>query len=411
MRGGARLAWATFAIVTLSLVAAIAFSVFEARAPGTSGEGAGAPAVLGIAMFTFPVVGVLIATRKPRNPLGWILLAIGLAWEVGGGFGALYAQYGLVRHPGSLPAAAAAAVLASSVWAPGLGLITFVILLFPNGRLPSRGWLPLAWLCGLTLTVLWLALVLGPGNIREITGDASMPTASNPLGVEALRSFNAGPIFVVVALLPICLLGCALSLVRRFRRSRGQERQQLKWLAAAGGLVATLFVLSIGASFVTGQATESSGASQPLWLTILDTIGLFSFVLIPIAAGIAILRHRLYDIDLIINRTLVYGTLTVVLAVTYAVTVALAGTILKGSDIVTAGATLAVAALFQPLRRRIQGFIDRRFYRQKYDAARTAEVFSSLLREEVDLDAMRAHLLGAVHQTMQPRHVSVWLRS
>jgi hypothetical protein len=134
-------------------------------------------------------------------------------------------------------------------------------------------------------------------------------------------------------------------------------------------------------------------------------------VLIPIAAGIAILRHRLYDIDLIINRTLVYGTLTVVLAVTYAVTVALAGTILKGSDIVTAGATLAVAALFQPLRRRIQGFIDRRFYRQKYDAARTAEVFSSLLREEVDLDAMRAHLLGAVHQTMQPRHVSVWLRS
>jgi hypothetical protein len=410
-RTGPRLAWAIFAIVTLGLASTIAFSVFHAAGPQeASEEGAGAGAVLGIAMFTFPVVGVLVASRQPRNAIGWILLAIGVAWDVVGGFGSLYAQFGLLTNPGSVPGAAAAAVLASSVWAPGIGLMTFFILLFPNGRFPSRGWLPLAWVCGLTVTALWLALVLAPGNLREITGDASMPTVSNPLGVEAFRSFNAGPIFFVVAMLPICFLGCALSLVRRFRRSHGRERQQLKWLAAAGGLTASLFVASIGASFVTGQVTESTGASQPLWLTILDSIALFSFVLIPIAMGIAILRHRLYDIDLIINRALVYGALTAILVGTYAVIATLAGTIVGGSEIATAGATLSVAGLFQPLRRRIQGFIDKRFYRRKYDASQTVDAFSSRLRDEVNVEAMRLHLVEAVHETMQPRRVSVWLR-
>jgi hypothetical protein len=413
----ARLAWTTFGMVALGLVGALGLLLLNRTGERASAGGEIlALVVLGVAMLSFPVVGVLIASRQPRNTIGWILLAIGFVWEVGGALGANYVQYGLFTAPGSLPGPEAVAVLASSVWVPGLGLIgTFLVLLFPDGRLPSRRWAPLAWLCGLTLTVLWMALTFSPGTLPEITGDSSMPDVANPLGIDAVRPFTSGPIYVVLALLPVCFFGCALSLIKRFRRSHGRERQQLKWLAAAAGTTATLFFLSIGASFVTGQATESSSASQPLWLTILDTIGLFSFILIPVAIGIAVLRHRLYDIDLIINRALVYGALSAALGAVYFLGV----TVLQGlfspitgeSSLAVAGSTLVVAALFRPARTRIQSFIDRRFYRSRYDATRTVEEFSIRLRDEVDLENLSSHLLGVVEETLQPTRVSLWLRS
>jgi hypothetical protein len=204
-------------------------------------------------------------------------------------------------------------------------------------------------------------------------------------------------------------------LIKRFRRFHGRERQQLKWLAAAAGTTATLFFLSIGTAIATGQAAQSSSASQLLWLTILDTIGLFSFVLIPVAIGIAVLRHRLYDIDLIINRALVYGALSAALGAVYfpGVTVlqGLFSPITGESSLAVAGSTLVVAALFRPARARIQSFIDRRFYRSRYDAARTVEEFFIRLRDEVDLENLSSHLLGVVEETMQPSRVSLWLRS
>jgi hypothetical protein len=293
---------------------------------------------------------------------------------------------------------------------------TFLILMFPDGRLPSRRWTPLAWLCGLTLTVLWMALTFAPGSIREITGDSSMPDVANRIGIEALRAFISGPFFAVLAPLPVCFLGCALSLIIRFRRSHGRERQQLKWLAAAAGTTATFFFLSIGASLVSGQASQSSAWSQPLWLTILDNIGLFSFLLIPMAVGIAILRYRLYDIDLIINRALVYGALTAVLALVYVAGVVGVGGMVRNltgqasNNLAVAASTLGIAALFRPARSRIQSFIDRRFYRHNYDAAKTIETFSRRLRDEVELESLRSDLLGTIQETMHPAHASLWLR-
>jgi hypothetical protein len=413
----ARLARVTFGMVALGWLGALVLLLLGRTIERSSDVGEiGALVVLGGAMLSFPVVGVLIASRQPRNAIGWILLAIGFVWEVGGALGTTYVQYGFSTTPGSLPGPDVVAVLTSSLWVPGLGFIgTFLILLFPDGRLPSRRWVPLAWLCGLTLTVLWTAFTFSPGTLPEITGDSSMPDVANPLGIEALRPLASGPIYVVLALLPVCFLGCALSLIIRFRRSHGRERQQLKWLAAAAGTTATLFFLSIGASFVSGQATESSSASQPLWLTTLDTIGLFSFVLIPVAIGIAVLRHRLYDIDLIINRALVYGALSAALGAVYFLGV----TVLQGlfspitgeSSLAVAGSTLTVAALFRPARARIQSFIDRRFYRSRYDAARTVEGFTIRLRDEVDLESLSSHLLEVVQETLQPTRVSLWLRS
>jgi hypothetical protein len=210
-----------------------------------------------------------------------------------------------------------------------------------------------------------------------------------------------------IALVPIAILGCAVALIVRFRRSRGTERLQLKWLTTAAATVATIYFFAMAISFNQSWGGEDT----PYWISIVQNVAFLSFVLIPLAMAFAILRYRLYDIDLIINRTLVYGALTAILGAAYVLIVTVAGTILQGSDIVTAVATLSVAGLFRPLRRRIQGFIDRRFYRRRYDAARTMEAFTGSLRNEVDLEAMRLELLAAVHETLRPRRVSLWLKS
>jgi hypothetical protein len=217
----------------------------------------------------------------------------------------------------------------------------------------------------------------------------------------------------ILLLLPLCMLASALSLVLRYRRSGGEEREQIKWIAFAASVVGLLYLIAMVGSLTYSGPWGAAGT--PLWLGLLQQAALASFTAVPIAVGLAVLKYRLYDIDVLINRTLVYGSLTATLVVLYfggivvlqRFFVALTG---EKSTLAVVASTLVIAALFNPLRRRIQSFIDRRFYRRKYDAAKTLEAFSKKLRDETDLDALNNELVGVVRETMQPAHVSLWLR-
>jgi hypothetical protein len=343
-----------------------------------------------------PILGGLIASRRPENPYGWLWLGLGLS-------GALvqladsYAAYALVVEPGSLPAPRTVSQVLGMAWGMVLILLPFLLLLFPDGNLPSRRWRPVAW------------AVLVAGAVLLIIG-LFLPSESyrpfeNPLGVggivgEALVFISVVVVFAIF----IALILSALSLVFRYRRAGGVERQQLKWFAFA----AVLF----GGSIVFGGFLDQDLPGA--WDALFETM---TFMPLYVAVGFAILRYRLYDIDLIINRTLVYGVLTGTLALVYfggvTVTQAIFRTLTGQADqpqLAIVVSTLVIAALFNPLRRRIQSFIDRRFYRRKYDAAKTLEAFSVKLRDETDLDALSDDLVGVVRETMQPAHVSLWLR-
>ena len=223
--------------------------------------------------------------------------------------------------------------------------------------------------------------------------------------------------WIVLPLLPLCMLASALSLVLRYRRSRGEEREQIKWIAFAASVVGLLYLIAMVASVIFPSETWFA-AGSPLWLDLLEYAALLSFTAVPIAVGFAVLRYRLYNIDLLINRTLVYASLTATLALIYFGGVATTQAIFRAlttqeyqPQLAIVVSTLVIAALFNPLRRRIQSFIDRRFYRKKYDAAKTLEAFSAKLRDETDLDALNDDLVRVVQETMQPAHVSLWLRS
>ncbi len=395
-RSTARLAWVALGCSAWLVVADVALSL----ATGARGD------AVAVAMLCFPVVGALIASRQPRNAIAWIMIAVG----VGLGLSALlaiYARYALIVEPGSLPRPDIALALNAPMWVPFIGLPgTFLILLFPDGRLPSPRWRPLAWLCAIALIGSFVGIPIAPGSLA----DQGYPGISNPLGIEALRPvINA--LLVSIALIPICIVACAAALIQRFRRSHGQERLQLKWLALGAGATAVLYLTAMVPTLTLGSPWDGSG---PAWLSFLQSVAVYSFMLIPVAVGIAVLRHRLYDIDVVVNRALVYGALSACLAGTY-----LGGVLLlqqlfapltRGSDLAIAGSTLAVAALFRPLRSRIQRAVDRRFFRGRYDAAQIVETFSARLRDRVDLDALGDDLRTIVSETMQPAHVSLWLR-
>ncbi len=359
-------------------------------------------------IVVFPVTGALILGRQPRNRIGWLLQLIGLVWLVGA-FTDSYATYGLLVEPGSLPGADIAAAINGTIWAPGLGLTgTFLILLYPDGHLPSPRWRPVAWLSAVTIVAVTVAVDFLPGRLEE----SPVPDLANPIAWEAGEPALTVLIFVFLPLLPLCIVACAVGLVRRFRRSRGVERQQLKWLASAGAVVAFLYLVTM-VTVLTNDLVQFV-APRTAWVTGLQTASIYSFALLPIAIGIAILRHGLYEIDVVINRTLVYGSLTAALAGVYLVSVLLLQLVLspltRQSELAVAGSTLAVAALFGPARVRIQRIVDRRFYRNRYDAARTIDEFSDRLRHQLDLDAVGADLRTVVQESMQPAHVSLWLR-
>jgi hypothetical protein len=364
----------------------------------------------------FTLVGALVASRRPGSPIGWVSLAAGLALALFSTAGE-YAIYALVSQPGSLPGARVAAWLREWIWVPFVGLIgSFLILLFPDGRLPSRRWRLVAGLAVVALVFSSLSKAFLPGRLEETPGIA----IANPFGIEAAREVLELAGTIGFFLLPLCVVASAGSMILRFRRSRGIERQQLKWFVSAAALLAVTFAATAVPWFVvgvlSGQSTPFlSGQRAPsLALKVTQDITSITFAGLPIAAGIAILRYRLYDIDLLINRTLVYGFLTAILAAVYLGSIVLLQrvfVVLTGekSTLAVVASTLVIAALFNPLRRRIQSFIDRRFYRRKYDARKTLEAFSAKLRDETDLDALSDALVGVARETMQPEHVSLWL--
>jgi hypothetical protein len=401
-----RLIWALFGFCTAMIAVNVPMSL--AQEP-TGSWGQGSSAAYAIVVVTFPLVGLLILRRQPRNTIGWVLISIGMV----SGLGALadnYATYGLLVEPGSVPAPDVAAALNEGTWAPWIGLMgTFLILLYPDGHLPSPRWRPVGWLSAVTIVVVTIAIMFSPGTLAE----SPVPDMVNPLGSQAAEPVLTVLIIIFLPLLPLCIGACALALVLRFRRTRGIERQQLKWLATAGAVVALVYLVtmvSVMLAELTALVDERAG-----WITALQTVLTLSFVLLPVAIGVAILRHGLYQIDVIINRALVYGSLTATLAGVYLGSILLLQAVLSPltaqSDLAVAGSTLAVAAAFRPARTRIQAVVDRRFYRSRYDAARILDDFASRLRHELDLEAVGADLRAAVHDTVQPAHVSLWLRS
>jgi hypothetical protein len=405
-RVASRLAWVAFAFITLLLATTLVPPAFMPRELGWTGGEALSSALFASAMFTFPVVGALIASRRPRNAVGWILLGIALVWELIEAT-SVYIAYG-ITHPGSRPGPDIVIALTEFLWVPGVGLMgTFLLLLFPDGRLPSPRWRPLAWVSAITLILCSLTITVAPGPLIE----SELPNLENPLGIEALRAL--GPVlYVPTLLIPLCIIGCAASLVWRMRRSRAAERLQLKWLAAAAGTSAVAYLIAM----ITSIPFEWGTPRTPLWVALIQNVALFSFVLIPIAVGVAILKHNLYDIDRIINRTLVYGVVTSLLAGVYVAGVFGAGGLInaitgqRGGRIAVAASTLVIAGLFRPLRARVQTFIDRRFYRRRYDAVRTVDDFTTRLRDQLDLDSLSGELLAAVDRTVQPAHASLWIR-
>ncbi len=355
--------------------------------------------------LTFPMVGALIASRRPRNPIGWICLAVGIFWMFAN-LTSGYGMYGLLASPGSVPFPAAIGSVGEWMWVPAVGLLgIYLLLLFPDGKLPSRRWRPLAWLSGAVIFLVSAGFALSPGPMD------GLPGIRNPFGLEEYP-WVADATLGIILLLPLCILASATSLVMRFLSSGGEEREQIKWLAFAASILGLGFsTYAIPGTIWQGDA----GGANPLWAKLLEDAVTLSFAGIPVAVGIAILRYRLYEIDLLINRTLVYGALTATLVAVYVGSVVLLQVTLRAligheSQLAVVASTLLIAALFNPLRHRMQVFIDRRFYRKKYDAAKTLEAFSAKLRDETDLEALSNDLVGVVKETMQPAHVSLWLR-
>jgi hypothetical protein len=352
-----------------------------------------------LGFLPFSIVGAVVASRRHHNPIGWLLTIVGLsgaAWFCILG----YVVYALATRPGALPGAAWLAwsgiFWVSAAWIA----LLYALLLFPTGHLPSSRWRFLAWtFAGFVATTL-LIEVLRPGAF------AAMPVpVSNPTGVEgavgAIRIFDT---ILSVTSFPL-LLAMLASVFVRFHGAKGDERQQLKWLALAASVLVTTVVLGLLDTLVlTGR----------LGGMYVDALTIFGVGAIPVAIGVAVLKYRLYDIDLIIRRTLTYAALTGTMAVLYFGGVALLRGLLFGgdnSDPAIVASTLAVATLFQPLMRRIQSLIDHRFYRRKYDAAKTLEAFGTRLRDEVDLGVLSQDLLAVVQETVQPEHASLWLQS
>jgi hypothetical protein len=342
----------------------------------------------------YSTVGAIVASRLPESPIGWLFCAIGLSFGVVH-FSAEYANYALLSPFRSLPAGEAFAWLTSWVWVFGLGLVVFLDLLFPTGKLPSTRWRWFAWFTAIVLLPAAILAALSPGLILSSTLD-------NPLGVEGLPDASKA----IEAFMYALVVVGASSMLVRLRHAGRIERQQIKWFAYA-----TVVVLS--GVILKNVVYPPVGVTWVWWVgLILTAVGVVSS---PVAMGVAIFRYRLYEIDIIINRTLVYGSLTATLVALYFAVivvlqrlfVALTG---EQSTLAVVASTLLIAALFNPFRRRIQSVVDRRFYRRKYDTRKTLEAFSSQLRNESDLEALSDDLVGVVRETMQPAHLSLWLR-
>jgi hypothetical protein len=386
-RTASRLAWGTSAL-TLVLV----FGVAALALMNESDLGNASFSIVGVASV---VVGGLVASRRPENPIGWLFLSGALISSLRG-LAAEYAVYGITTNPGALPGARTAAGFSNAVEIVGPVLLFILVpLYFPTGRPVSRRWGLVAWLALGGLPVLVALQVVSPGEAVYGSG------IQNPWAVEGLRPIMEafGPVWFVYYI--GLIFASAVSLVLRLWRSRGEERQQIKWFTFAAAFIPVWFV--------------TNGPIDRAFPVLFDLLDALVIAAVPVAVGIAILRYRLYDIDRIINRALVYAALTVALALVYFGSVVGLQYVFRSlgggeSSLAVVASTLLIAALFNPLRRRVQGFIDHRFYRKKYDAQKTLQSFSTVLRDETALDRLAPELLVVVRETMQPAHVSLWLR-
>ena len=388
-----RWTWIAWSLLALFVVSMIVTTILSVANGSFQQEPAGFLAQL-VGYSAFMVVGALIVAHRPGNAIGWIFTAIGLlaaTWAPAGE----YVTYVYWTRSGSLPAGILVALaLLGGTWYLTVALaLVFAPLLFPTGRLVSPRWRPVAWLGGAATTAFMVLAALKPDLDR-----APGRVIANPIRVAWVVDPEHSLAGVALLSLMVVLLLLAFgSLVVRFRRSRGEERQQLKWITYASGLLPLA-----GLAYLLPEALGTVVFTVPM-------------VFLPAAVGIAILRYRLYDIDRLINRTLVYGLLTALLAGVYTGAVLVLGQVFGGVGTdppswAVAGATLAVAALFQPARHRIQALVDRRFNRRKYNAAKTIEAYSVRLREQVDLDTLSSELLAVVGETVQPTQVVLWLR-
>jgi hypothetical protein len=352
--------------------------------------------------LSISIVGGLIITRQPANPMGWIYSAVGffqgLSW-----FSTTYATYALITRPYSLPDGGVMSVLSIFAWAPGLSiLLTYAILLYPSGRLPTRRWRVVAWasLVPPLFSLLAIFITLPYGGKALLENQVTPPNWLGVSGNWLVTGFN-----LMFPWMLVCGIASLVSIILRFLRSSSVERQQIKWFAFASALViAILFSLDWSATSL-----------KQVWL--IWILALMAGLSVPVATAIAILRYHLWDIDVIIRRTLVYGGLSVILALIYFGSVLLLQNLLQGltgqsrSPVVIVASTLAIAALFNPLRRRVQEVIDRHFYRRKYDAERALAHFAGVARDEVDQESLTAALIGVVQETVQPEKASLWLKN
>jgi len=355
-----------------------------------------------IGLWPFAVVGALVAARQPRNPIGWLFCAIALS-EQTRGLASTYARGALVANPGGWPGGVEAIVLARLAAYLPFTLALFALLLFPTGRVPSARWRPLLFLFG-GYTAAILAL-------RAFGTWPALYGVANPVGVGGALGTGLDALFGILfpGVWSVLALTVALSLFFRWRSAGGIERQQLKWFVYA----TSLGLASVSAFWLLGGWDRF--ASEAAWLYVIAVVGYSGGVAaVPIGAGIAIFRYRLYDIDVLINRTLVYGATLATLGALYlGAIVGLQGVLrpfIQGNELAVALSTLTAVALFDPVRTRIQRGVDRRFYRSRYDATRTLDSLALRLRDQVDLDALRGELLVAVRDAMQPAHASLWLR-
>jgi hypothetical protein len=391
------LSWMALPVTVVLTLGGIYLSVLNRDVPGAAGIVV--YAILDLVLLGFVALGILVVHRRPGNPVGWIIASVGVT-AVASGFLEGYGVYALFTEPGRFSGGETTAWLSTLIFIPVLfAAPAMLFLLFPNGNLPGRRWRVVFW-----LVILTTCSTMAGAGLNPVLNDAPFKGVANPLGVDPPRALFQTLSNIGWPGMTASFLVAAFAMILRLRRSRGVERQQLKWIAAAAVVLPLASAAGVF-SYYLGYETVGS------------LLATFSFVPILFAAGYAVLRYRLYDIDIIINRTLVYGVLTISLILVYVGGVAGTQTafrFLTGQDqqpqLAVVASTLAIAALFNPLRRRVQGLVDRHFYRRKYDAAKTLEQFSSKLRDETDLNALRADILAVVRETMQPEHVSLWLR-
>jgi hypothetical protein len=392
----ARLAWPVWGLcVALTAVALVLFVINgDARPADSYGS---LDAVIDVVSLGFPTVGAAIVARQPDNAIGWLFLATGLGNALSQAL-LEYGAYALLRAPGTVPGGAWAGVVADAVIWPAVAATSVLMFaLFPTGHVPSRRWRWLVWAVAVDVAAYVVGTLLAPGKLHYF------PTVSNPFPATSSVMSAVGDVAA-----PALIFGLIFGLVAlavRFRRSRGVERLQISWMFYLAAVLVGSIPITTALSFTPLQVGD---------VPVAELFFAGVLLMIPLAVGVAILRYRLYDVDVVVNRTLVYGALSVTLGAAYIGSVLLLQLVLspvtQGSGLAVAVSTLLVAGLFRPVRSRIQAMVDRRFFRRRYDAARTLEAFGTRLRDQLDLDALGTDLQAVVRDTMQPAHVTLWLR-